>query len=527
MLSKSSSGLLALLMLGTATSANAENLKFAFQGPLSTLDPYSLNETFTLGILGNTYEGLVRRDENLQIEPALAESWEVLSPTHWRFNLRKDVKFHNGNDFTAEDVLFSMERVKTEGSNLGYRLPEGTEVVAVNDYTVDFILKTPNPILHSGWETLFIMDKEWTTENDAIKVSSATDTAVNHASMHANGTGPFKVTGHEPGVKTTYAKHAGWWDTATHNLETVEFMPITADASRVAALLSGQMDVIFPVPLQDLKRIDGNATTKAMTGPELRTIFLGMDQKSDELAYSDVKGKNPFKDERVRKAFYHAIDIEAIRSKVMRDLATPSATMISPLLFSRAGEFSRHPHDIEAAKQLMTEAGYGDGFTLTMHCPNDRYVNDAAICQAVAAMLARINVKVDLDAQPKAKYFARILPSGGYDTSFYLLGWTPSTLESSVILKNLMNCRDDEGNGSQFNIGGWCDEEIDAITERLGTEADQKVRDQLIAEAFQIAHEKNYYIPMHQQSLAWGASENVKLAQRADNQMLFRFVTKN
>lgn len=516
-----------VLSMTLSCATHAETLKLAFQGELNSLDPYSLNETFTLGMLGNVYEGLIRRDETMKIEPALAESWEVISPKQWRFHLRKNVKFHNGNEFTAEDVVFSMERARSKESNLGYRIPDGAEVVAVDDYTVDFILKAPSPIMHSGWETLYIMDKEWTVENEAEIVASASDTSVNHATLNANGTGPFRVVRHQPGIRTNFEKSDRWWDTAKHNLTAVEFKPIKSDATRVAALLTGEMDLVFPVPVQDLKRIRENSTTKALTGPELRTVFFGLDQMRDELLYSDVKGTNPFKDVRVRKAFNHAINIEAIRLKIMRELSSPTALMISPLLFSKSDQFERHPYDIETAKNLMSEAGYHDGFSVLMDCPNDRYVNDEAICQAVAAMLARIGVKVDLNAMPKAIYFAKILSSGGFDTSFYMLGWTPSTLESSVVLKNLMNCRDDKGQGSSYNIGGWCDPEIDALTSKLTLEADLSKRDELIAKAFRIAHDQAYYLPLHQQALAWGTAINIEVSQRADNQVLFRFITKN
>ncbi|WP_186393222.1 MULTISPECIES: ABC transporter substrate-binding protein [unclassified Pannonibacter] len=508
-----------------ATAGNAETLKYSFQGPLTTLDPYTLNEAFTLSALGNTYEGLVRRDENLKIEPALAESWEALSPTHWRFHLRKGVKFHNGNEFTAQDVVFSMERATSQGSNLKLRIPDRTRVVAVDDHTVDFVLETPNPILTAGWENLFIMDEEWTIANGAEKVTSASDTAGNHATLHANGTGPFRIVSHEPGVKTVYKKFDDWWDTPEHNLNTVEFMPISSDATRVAALLAGAVDLIYPVPVQDLKRIQDNEATKALTGPELRTIFLGMDQLRDEPLRSSVKGKNPFKDVRVRKAFYQAIDIEAIKTKIMRDLATPTALMVSPFLFSKANEFQRHPYDPDEARALLAEAGYEDGFSIEMNCPNDRYVNDEAICQAVTAMLARVGIKIYLVTEPKAKYFGRILSTGGYDTSFYLLGWTPSTFESHEVLKNLMNCRDGDG-GTSFNIGGWCDERVDALTAELSETVDQGRRDELIAEAFKIAHDNAYIIPLHQQSLAWGVASNVDLVQRPDNQLFFRFVRK-
>lgn len=506
--------------------AQAETLKFAFQGTLNTLDPYSLNETFTLSALGNAYEGLTRRNEKLEIEPSLAESWEVIEPNRWRFHLRKGVKFHNGNDFTAEDVAFSLDRLHGEGSDLAKRVNADVKLEIVDDYTVDFVLPGPNPILPYEWDTWYIMDKDWTEEHDAVAITSASDTTPNYAALHANGTGPFKITSHEPGVKTVYEKFDSWWDKPTHNLDTVEFTPIGSDATRVAALLSGELDMVYPIPVQDVKRVEDNPGTRALIGPELRTIFLGMDQMRDELLYSDVKGKNPFKDARVRKAFYQAIDIEAIKAKVMRDLSAPSALMISPFLFSRSDEFKRFPYDPEAAKALLAEAGYPDGFSVGMDCPNDRYVNDEAICQAVAAMLARIGVKVDLNAQPKAKYFAKVLASGGYDTSFYLLGWTPGSFDSWNILDNLIQCRDEKGNGGAFNLGGYCNKKVDELAGEILVENDPTKRDALIAEAFTISNDEVAHIPLHQQALAWGVRDGVELAQRADNQFLFRFVTK-
>ncbi|NVK33995.1 MAG: ABC transporter substrate-binding protein [Rhodobacteraceae bacterium] len=517
------------VMLGAfaTTPSSAETLKFAFQGTLNQVDPYSLNETFTLSSLGNVYEGLTRRNGELEIEPALAESWEVVEPNRWRFHLRKGVKFHNGNDFTAEDVVFSANRVRSEGSDLKTRIDPKTTVEVVDDYTVDFVLPGPNPILHYEWDTWYIMDKDWTEEHDAVSVTSASDTTPNYAALHANGTGPFKLESHEVGVKTTYTKNDDWWDTATHNLDTVEFTPIGSDATRVAALLSGELDLVYPIPVQDIKRVESNPDTSALTGPELRTIFLGMDQMRPELLYSDVKGKNPFQDVRVRKAVYQAIDIEGIVKKIMRNLAEPSALMISPFLYSRSDEFKRHPYDPDASKALLKEAGYEDGFSVGMDCPNDRYVNDEAICQAVASMLARVGIKVDLNAQPKAKYFAKVLASNGYDTSFYLLGWTPSSFDSWNVLANMLACRDEKGNGGAFNLGGYCNEKVDALMAEVLVENDPEKRDALIAEAFTIVHEEVGSIPLHQQGLAWGVSNKVDVVQRADNQFLFRFVTKN
>ncbi|MEL7428776.1 MAG: ABC transporter substrate-binding protein [Pseudomonadota bacterium] len=520
----------AVLSALMATSAMAENtFKFAFQGDLKSLDPYSLNETFTLGMLGNIYEGLTQRGPDLQIQPALAESWSIEEPTRWRFNLRKGVKFHNGNDFNADDVIFSAERIKSEGSDLTSRFPDGTQFVKVDDHTVDVILTEPNPILHFEWDSWSIIDKEWAEANDSVKVTSASDDNASYISLNANGTGPFKLVNHEAGVKTLLEANADWWNDANkaHNVDNVEFVTIASDATRVAALLSGEMDLVFPIPVQDIARVDANPDTSAMTGPELRTIFLGFDQMRDELLESSVKGANPFKDVRVRKAFYHAIDIEAIKSKVMRDLATPSAIMISPFMFENADQFERLEYNPEGAKALLAEAGYADGFEVGMDCPNDRYVNDEAICQAVVSMLAKVGVKINLNAQPKAQYFAKVLASGGFETSFFLLGWTPGSFDSWNVLSNLHACRDAEGNGSPFNLGGYCNPKVDELTTKILSENDAEKRLAMITEAYKITTDEVAYIPLHQQGLAWGVnSASTEVVQRADNQLMLYYVTK-
>jgi peptide/nickel transport system substrate-binding protein len=515
--------LLALAMV----PASAQTIRYANQGDLKSLDPYTLNESTTHAHLGQVFEGLVTRDKDLKIIPALAESWETPEPTRWRFHLRKGVKFQNGNPFTADDVIFSAERVQKKGSNLQTRIPSGTQVVKVDDYTVDFILTSPNPILNSQWDTWYIMDKEWAEANNSVEPTPAAATTPSFASLNANGTGAFSVESHQPGVKTVFKANPNWWRKPEHNIKEIVFTPIGSDATRVAALLSGEVDVIEPVPIQDITRVDSSPNAQVLKGPELRTIFLGMDQVRDELLYSNVKGKNPFKDIKVREAFYKAIDIELIKTRVMRGLSTPSALMIAPQLFKLSGDFTRPKFDPDGAKKLLTEAGYPDGFEVTMDCPNDRYVNDAAICQAVVGMLARIGVKVTLLAQPKAQYFAKVLKPGGYQTSFYLLGWTPGTLDSHNVLHDIMGCRDDpKSNRGEANLGGYCNKKVDELAEKVLQESDSNKRDLLIKEAFEIANKDFGYIPLHQQALAWGVSKKVKLAQRADNQVLLYWANK-
>jgi peptide/nickel transport system substrate-binding protein len=508
--------------------ASGQTLRYANQGELKSLDPYTLKETTTIAHHAHVYEGLVTRDKNLKMVPALAESWETPEPTRWRFHLRHNVKFHNGDPFTADDVLFSADRIRAKGSNFLSNVPAEAKFVKVDDYTVDVVLPAPNPILMSQWDGWYIMDKKWCEENNSVAPTPASATTPSFSSLHENGTGPFTIESHQPGVKTVFKVNPNWWGKPEHNLKEIIFTPIGSDATRVAALLSGEVDVIEPVPIQDIARVNASGIAKVMTGPELRTIFLGMDQVRDELLYSNVKGKNPFKDVRVREAFYKAVDIEAIKTRVMRGLSTPSALMIAPELYPLSKDFTRPKYDPDGAKKLLTEAGYPEGFEVTMDCPNDRYVNDAAICQAVVGMLARIGVKINLLAQPKAQYFAKVLKPGGFQTSFYLLGWTPATMDSQNVLHDIMGCRDDpkDSTRGEANLGDYCNKEVDALTDKLTLETDTAKRDQEIKQAFEIGIKDYGYIPLHQQALAWGVSNKVKLTQRADNQVLLYWATK-
>src|SRR6478735_7772248 len=348
----------ALVLALAATPAAAKTFRYAFQGDLNALDPYTLNETFASGALGNVMEGLTKRDKDLKIIPGLAERWEIVDPLKCRFYLRKGIKFHEGEDFTADDVLFSLDRMRSPGSQIKTRAPADMKAVKVDDYTVDFVLSSPNPILNAEWDTWYMFSKKWAEANGATQAQAAQATSLNPFALKANGTGPFTIVSHEPGVKTVFKPNPNWWGKPEHNLTEVIFQTIRSDATRVAALLSGDIDMMDPVPVQDIERVKSNPNVTVLTGPELRTIFLNLDSMRDELLYSNIKGKNPFKDPRVRKAIYQGIDMEAIHNKVMRGMSVNSAILISPLLYARAGEFKRHPYVVAAAKKRMAEAGY-------------------------------------------------------------------------------------------------------------------------------------------------------------------------
>jgi peptide/nickel transport system substrate-binding protein len=496
-------------------------LRVANQGDALSMDPHSLNESLQLSFTGNVYEPLVGRDKKLGLVPALATTWKQTAPTVWRFELRKGVTFHDGTPFTADDVVFSFRRAAGDGSDMKGYTSSIKEVRAVNPGVVEIETTAPFPILPDVISLVYIMSKKWSEDNKADKPVDRRKGIENAASFRANGTGPFRLKERQPSQKTVLVRNLNHWDKREGNVDEVIFTPIGNDATRVAALLSGEIDVMEPVPLQDVERLKANANLKVMQGPELRTIFLGMDQKRDELLSSSVKGKNPFKDKRVRQAFYQAIDIETIKTRVMRGAATPTGLMIAPGIKGFVPDLNKRlPYDPDAAKKLLADAGYPNGFEVGMNCPNDRYVNDGEICQAVAANLARIGVKVNLQAESKATYFPKILRR---DTSFYLLGWTPGTYDSHNPLSSLMATPTDKGQG-QFNLGSYSNPKLDELTLKIQSETDQTRRDAMIAEAFKVHQDDVGHIPLHQQALAWAMKKNVDLVQLPDNFMPFRWI---
>lgn len=501
--------------------ASAQTVRIANQGDALSMDPHSLNETLQLSVTGNVYEPLVGRNKDLSLTPMLATSWKQTSPNVWRFELRKGVQFHDGTPFTADDVVFSLARTQVEGSDMKSYTNDFKEVRKIDSHTVEIETKTPFPILPDVLSLVYIMSKKWCETNQATVPVDRRKGVENTASFKANGTGPFRVRERQPNVRTVFTRNGSYWGKIEGNVTEVVFTPIGNDATRVAALLSGEVDVMEPVPVQDIDRVNSSANTRAVTGPELRTIFLGMDQKRDELLYSNVKGKNPFKDKRVRQAFYQAIDIKGIKKTVMRGASNPSAQLVGPGINGFQPEMKRLPYDVEAAKKLMAEAGYPNGFEVSMNCPNDRYVNDGRICQTVAANLSRINVKINLQAETKGTYFPKVLRR---DTSFYMLGWTPATYDAHNVMNAIMRCVDDKGAG-QFNLGAYCNPKVDELTLKVQAETDKNKRNAYIKEAFDLHAADVGHIPLHQQALAWGVNKKVKLVQLADNFMYFKWIS--
>lgn len=512
------------MILGVSASAiSAETFKWAGSTDPQTMDPHAVNSAPVLGFLNNVYEGLVRRDKGMQIEGALAESWEALGADGWRFHLREGVTYHDGSAFTAEDVLFSYERASSEEADVRSWFAPISEVIVQDDYTIDFMTNAPNPLFPDSIANFMIMDKDWTESNDASRPAKE---AENFATLNANGTGAFILASRDPGVRTTLTPFDGWWDDLESNITEAVFTPIGEASTGMAALLSGEIDFISPIPLQDVPRLKETDGFSVHEGVEARVLMFGFPHDSEALKYSDeTSDANPFLDVRVRQAIYQAIDVDALTSRIMRGTAEPVSQLVAKEMRGFSTDLAdRLPLDVDGAKALLAEAGYPDGFSFGLMCPNDRYINDEAICRATASMLAKIGVTANLTSMPVRTYWPE-LREDNFD--MYLLGWSPGTFDAEHPLRFLASTPNTEKKLGSWNFGGYSNARIDELLPMIQTEIDDSVRQSLIDEAHKILQDEVAYVPMYVQPLIWATKDNIALTQRTDNFFILRWVSVN
>ncbi len=513
---------LLIILALVAAPVQAVTLRWAAQNDILTLDPHSQNHATTIAILQHTYESLVRYSKDYKIEPSLAESWKELSPTQWRFNLRKNVKFHDGSPFTADDVVFSFGRLKQPQGTMQIYVANIAEVKKVDDHTVDFMLSGPHPVLLQNISDFRIMSKSWSEKNRSQNIQDYKQQEETYASRNTNGTGPYIIKGWEPDKRIVFELNKNWWGKIDGNVTDVIYTPIKSDATRVSALLSGEVDLVTDLPTQDVERLRKEPKIKVLDGHEVRTIFIGMDQFNDELKYSSVKGKNPFKDIRVRKALNMAVDREAIRKITMRGLSIPAGLMIAPGVHPYSKQLDIVPqYDPAAAKKLLAEAGYPNGFEFTLDCPINRYVNDEKICQSLISMWARAGLNVKLNAMPFATYIPKLLQ---LDTSAYMLGWGVPTFDGLYMLQSLVRTKTTGADGS-FNQGRVSDKKLDDMIDQIKVETDTKKRDALLKESLEITRDQYYYVPLHYQMRPWAMKQGVGIAYSIDDRPQARFAT--
>ncbi|MBR9650480.1 ABC transporter substrate-binding protein [Thalassovita aquimarina] len=478
--------------------ANAETtVKVAYDADPVSLDPHEQLSGGTLQLSHMVFDPLVRWTQDLQFEPRLAESWEQIDSTTTRFHLRDGVKFHSGNELTAADVEWTFDRLKESPDFKGIFSPF-SDLKVIDEDTFDLITSEPYPLVLHTATYIFPMDSAFytgTTEDGKDK-SELVKHGDSFASRNVSGTGPFVVSEREQGVKMVFDRFDGYWDKASKgNVDKIVLTPIKEDPTRVAALLSGDVDFIAPVPPTDLKRIEDAEGVNLITMPGTRIITFQMNQERVEA----------FKDKRVRQAIDYAVNNAGIVDRIMRGFGTVAAQA------SPAGYLGHDPaltprYDLEKAKALMAEAGYADGFSITMMAPNNRYVNDDKIAQAVASMLSKINIKVDLQAMPKAQYWPKFDERAA---DMMMIGWHSDTEDSANFHQFLSACPSKETGNGQYNSGNYCSTEADALMAASNSETDPAKRAEMLKQLEGILYNEAAFIPLHWQNLAWGAREGV------------------
>ncbi len=512
-----------------APVTHAKTFKWTSQGDITTWDIHAQNLALQNGLHANVYESLVYyNSRTFEVEPMLAASWREISPTQIRFVLRQGVKFHDGSAFTADDVVFSLGRAQAKTSQFGPYAQGIAKVVKVDSGTVDVFLNSPNPVLLRQMTELRMMSRAWAEKHkatDPLNTSNLADKA-NETFAHRNamGTGPFMLESWQPGVRMVFKRNPQWWGTMAGNVTEIVYTPVKSTAARTAALLSGEVDMVLDPAPQELRRLRSDANLQVIDGLENRTIFLGMDQFRDELVGSNVKGKNPLKDVRVRKALYQAIDTDVITRSIMRGLGKPTGALVAPQAAGWGPEIGKRlPYDVEGAKRLMAAAGYVEGFEVDLACPNNRYIHDADICQTVMLMWARIGVMAKVRTMPMATFFPIIQRN---EASIYLLGWGVPTFDALYSLQSLVRTVGSGGDG-EYNLGRYSNPEMDKLVDRIKIETDAAARTRLMTQALQLAKDTVAYIPLHDQVIPWAVKKNIELVHRADNRVDMRHVKIN
>jgi peptide/nickel transport system substrate-binding protein len=500
----------ATVAMGMAmAAAEAKQFRYSTGQDIQGLDPASNNHGGTNAMKSNVYEALIYRTVPGGIEPGLATDWQQLSPTKWKFNLRKGVKFHGGEDFDADDVIFTYNRLKQPTAEMLYTVRSLKEVKKIDSHTIEIETDGPDPTLLSNLTYAFIMDEGWTTRNGGTNVVAGAQ-ASTFVNLNANGTGPFKVVERVPDTRTVLEPNAAWWGKAEHGITRAIFQPIANPATRVAALLSGELDLMYHVPLQDMERIGQTPGIRVMPGGTARVIFLGFDHFRNEMLDMPGTGKNPLKDIRVRQALYQAVNIEAIRRTTMRNASTPHALMIAPAIQGFAADQNvRVPFDQAASRRLLAEAGYPNGFPLTLNCPNNRYVNDEAICQNVVTMFTQVGIQARLNAMPMAQHVNTAGVAGGYNSSMYMLGWTPGNMDISNPLVELLAFDEGRRIGLANNWGRYNNPKLNELTTQILVETDMVKRNAMARDALKIIREDFAYIPLHLEPQVFGVRDTV------------------
>jgi len=507
-------GLLAAGLLAGGPARGAE-LTIGLASEPTSMDPHYHNLTPNNSLLSHIYDALVMQDEKQNLVPGLAVSWRPVDETTWEFKLRRGVKFHDGTPFTADDVIFTFQRAPdVEGSPSSFgTYTKGKTLVKVDDYTLLIKTERPYPLMPQDVSTVMIISR---------KNGEGARTADYNSGKAAIGTGRYKFAEYVPGDRIVMERNEAWWGNKPEWTR-VTFKPIKSGPSRVAALLAGDVDIIEQTPTVDIERLEKNPKLNLSQGISNRVIYLHLDHARDDSPFVRAKDgspiKNPLKDRRVRLAISKAINRDAIVSRVMEGLAIKAGQLLPEGFFGVSKNLEPVAYDPAGAKRLLAEAGYPDGFRLTLHGPNDRYINDAKIAEAIGQMLTRIGIATEVVTMPRSVYFKRASrggPGGTPEFSFILVGWGSGTGEASSPLKSLIHTYDKARGFGASNRGRYSNPEVDRLIEDALATVDDARRAALLARATEIAIEDVAIIPLHYQVNTWASKKGIKYKPRTD-----------
>ncbi len=521
-------GSVALLVSALAFGTSAATFSWTSAGDILTFDIHAQNENLNSAACQAVYESLVRWTRDMKVEPSLAVSWRRV-PDGFEFKLRPGVRFHEGEPLTADDVVFSYERALSAKSQFKSHTTGITGVKKIDDMTVVVLTKNGSPVLLNQMVDLRIMSKSWAQKHGALEVQDFINKQEAYAARHANGTGPFKLKSREVDVKTVFEENTDWWDQKNRvgNATEVVYMPIKSAATRTAALLSGQVDFVLDPATQDLKRLAAEPHVKVLDGPENRALMVSLDQYRDSSPYIwDARGAkmtvNPFKDRRVREAMNIAVNRTGLVRGVMRGSAVATGSIVA----SNVNGWTRQaaavpPYDLKRAKELLRQAGYADGFTFSIDCPNNRWINDENVCKALAGMWAKIGLKVNVNAMPRAQFFPKVLT---FDSSAGLVGWGASTFDALYPLQSLSATFDKKSGNGISNIGRVSNAKMDELLAKIRAEENPNRRNELLGEALLLDHDEVLHIPLHEQTIPWAMNARIDTVHRPDNRLRLDWV---
>lgn len=490
----------ALLAAGLSFSAAAADITVAYDADPVSFDPHEQLSGGTLQMSQMLFDPLIRFTKGFDFEPRLAKNWQRVDDTTFRFNLRKGVKFHSGNTMTADDVIWTFNRLKVSADFKGVFEPY-EKMLKIDDYTVELKSKKPYPLVLQNATYIFPMDsKFYSGKIDGKDKAAIVKHGGSFASTNVSGTGPFTVTSRQQGVKVVFERSPDYWDTQSPgNVDKLTLVPIKENATRLAALLSGDIDLIHPVAPNDQARVRQTDNIKLITAAGSRIISLQMNQNSNVA----------FKDVRVRQAVVNAINNEAIVQKIMKGFAT-TAGQQGPKGYAGYDETLVPRYDLKKAQQLMEEAGYSADklLNISMMAPNNRYVNDAQIAQAVSSMLSKIYINVDLKTLPKAQYWPEFDVCAA---DMMMIGWHSDTEDSANFSEFLTMTRNKETGRGAYNCGHYSNPTVDNLVNNANTETDPNKRAALLQNVEQILYKDAAFVPLHWQNLAWGAKSNLQI----------------